>query len=98
MFIAPIGHRTLPLSGGALLMRKIAAGSLLLLTAACGSLSTVRAISADAHGVTFEFADESQDDVTRQAMLYCANLGHSAVLESSRPEGDGGRIAIYDCR
>jgi hypothetical protein len=78
-------------------MRSIAILSLLLL-AACGSLSPVRAMRADAKGVTFEFPAERQDDAARQAMLYCANLGRGAVLESSRPAGDDGRIATYGCR
>jgi hypothetical protein len=81
-----------------LLMRRLAIIFLLLLVAACGSLSTVRATNADAHSVTFEFPVERQDDAAHQAMLYCANLGRGAVLESNRPGGDHARIAVYDCR
>jgi hypothetical protein len=78
-------------------MRSVAVLFFLLL-ATCGSLSTVRAMRADAEGVTFEFPTERQDDATRQAMLYCANLGRGAVLESSRREGGDDSIATYGCR
>jgi hypothetical protein len=79
-------------------MRKTGVMPLLLLLAACGSISTVRSTSADGQGVTFEFPADHQDEATRQAMLYCANLGRGAVLKSTRPEGGDGRVAIYDCR
>jgi hypothetical protein len=71
---------------------------LLPLLAACASMSMVRATSADAQGVTFEFPPDRQEEATRQAMLYCANLGRSAVLESTRSEGGGISVAVYDCR
>lgn len=70
----------------------------LLLVAACGTTSTVRARSADGQGVTFEFPVVRQDEATRQAMLYCANLGRGAVLKSIRPEGGDDAVAVYDCR
>ncbi len=55
-------------------------------------------MSADAQGVTFEFPTDRQEEATRQAMLYCANLGRGAVLKSTRPEGGDDSIAVYDCR
>ena len=79
-------------------MRKMAMMPLLLVVVACGSMSSVRAMSADAQGVTFEFPADRQEEATRQAMLYCANLGRGAVLKSTTPEGGDDRVAVYDCR
>jgi hypothetical protein len=78
-------------------MRK-AIAALVLLLAACSSLPMVRATSADAQGVTFEFPAGRQDEATRQAMLYCANLGRTAVLKSTGVEGSDAAIAAYECR
>jgi hypothetical protein len=70
----------------------------LLLLGGCSGAPEVRAVSAGPDGVAFEVAADRQDDATRQAMLYCANLGRSAVLNSTEPVGSGATIARYDCR
>jgi hypothetical protein len=70
----------------------------LLLLGGCGAAPDVLAVSAGPDGVAFEVAAGRQEDATRQAMLYCANLGHSAVLTGVEPAGSGTTIARYDCR
>ena len=79
-------------------MRKMAIMPLLLVVVACGSMSSVRAMDAHAQGVTFEFPTDRQEEATRQAMLYCANLGRGAVLKSTKPDGGDLTVAAYDCR
>jgi hypothetical protein len=71
---------------------------LLLLATACSVVSRVQATVATADGVTYQFPADQQDEATRQAMLYCANLGRGAVLESAKPDGGGLTVATYDCR
>lgn len=71
---------------------------LFLFLAACGLAPMVRATSADAQGVTFEVPSGRKEDATRQAILYCANLGRSAVLVSIYPETTDLSVAVYDCR
>lgn len=80
-------------------MRRLGLAALLLaLPAACSAPSSVRAVTAAPDGVSFAFPAERQDDATRRAMLYCANLGRNAVLRGVESAGDGSRIAAYDCR
>jgi hypothetical protein len=69
-----------------------------LLLGGCGAMSGVRAVSDGPDGVSFAFPADRQDEATRQAMLYCANLGRTAVLRGVEPAGDGSSIAAYDCR
>jgi hypothetical protein len=70
----------------------------LLLLAGCSAAPDVRAVGAGPDSVAFEVAADRQDEATRQAMLYCANLGRSAVLSGVEPAGDGSSIATYVCR
>jgi hypothetical protein len=76
----------------------IARFAVLLVLADCSAAPSVRAVSAGPDGVAFEIAADRQEEATRQAMLYCANLGRSAILAEVKPEADGARIARYDCR
>lgn len=79
-------------------MVRAAALLLLPLVAACGGMSKVQATIATADGVTYQFPADQQDEATRQAMLYCANLGRTAVLKSAKPDGSDLTVAVYDCR
>lgn len=78
--------------------RRAVALSAFCLLAACSATPTVRATSAGAEGVTYEFPADRQGDALRQAMLYCANLGRGAVLKDNRLEPDGLAVAAYECR
>jgi hypothetical protein len=80
-----------------MILRAVAAAVLCLL-AGCTTTSSVRAMSAGADGVTYEFPLARQDEARRQAMLYCANLGRIAVLRALQPQPDGLASAAYDCR
>lgn len=80
------------------MMRKAAALGLLCLLVACSEMPAVRATSADAGGVTYEFPTDRQQAAQRQATLYCANLGRAAVLKDSRIEAGGLAVATYECR
>ncbi|MGO8915795.1 MAG: hypothetical protein ACLQJR_07805 [Stellaceae bacterium] len=79
-------------------MVRAAASLPLFLVAACGAMSGIEAIGATADSVTYQFPADQEDEATRQAMLYCANLGRSAVLTSAEPEAGGLTLAVYDCR
>ena len=70
----------------------------LLLLGGCSAAPGVRAVSASPEGVVFEVAADRREDATRQAMLYCANLGRSAVLAEVKPAGEGVSVVRYDCR
>jgi hypothetical protein len=70
----------------------------LLLLGGCSAAPDVRAVSAGPDSVAFEVAKDRQEDATRQAMLYCANLGRSAVLAEVTPAAAGISIAHYECR
>ena len=73
------------------------AGLAVLLLAGC-SAPGPRAVSAGPEGVAFEVPADRQEEATRQAMLYCANLGRSAVLAEVRAAAAGVSIARYECR
>ena len=79
-------------------MVRAAALPLLFLVAGCGGISRVQAMVATADGVTYQFPADQQDEATRQAMLYCANLGRSAMLKSAKRDGGDLTVAVYDCR
>jgi hypothetical protein len=70
----------------------------LLLLGGCSAALDVRAVSAGPEGVAFEVAADRQEDATRQAMLYCANLGRSAFLAEVTPVVAGVSITRYECR
>jgi hypothetical protein len=71
----------------------------LLLLGGCSGAPGVRAVSAEPDGVAFEVAPGRQEEATRQAMLYCANLGRGALLAEETPSATPGlSIARYDCR
>jgi hypothetical protein len=80
------------------MVMRVVAVAVLCLVAGCGTTSNVRAMSAGADGVTYEFPLGQQDEARRQAMLYCANLGRVAVLRALQPQPDGLASAAYDCR
>ena len=75
------------------------AATLLLpvLLAACAGAG-VHALNAGENGVTFEFPLEMADEATREAQLYCANLGRHAERESFSHKGDDRAVASYECR
>jgi hypothetical protein len=79
-------------------MVRAAASLPLIVVAACGAISRVQATVATADRVTYQFPTGPQDEATRHAMLYCANLGRSAILRSANSEGVGLSVAVYDCR
>jgi len=79
-------------------MRPAAVVVLLLLLGGCSAGPVVRAVSAGPEAVAYEIAADGQEAATRQAKLYCANLGRDAVLEEVKPEGEGLSIARYQCR
>jgi len=66
--------------------------------AACGAMSEVRAVTADANGVSFEFPLKEEAEAGRQAALYCANLGRGVERETLTTEGEGLARATYACR
>jgi uncharacterized protein YceK len=70
----------------------------LLLLGGCSAVPSVRAVSAGPEGVAFEIAAGRQEAATRRAMLYCANLGLSAVLAEVKPSGEGVSVVRYECR
>lgn len=70
----------------------------LALLAACSVMPRVRAVTAAPDGVIFEFPVDQQAEATRQAMLYCANLGRTAMLNGVKSEGSGFSIGMFDCR
>jgi hypothetical protein len=72
----------------------------LLLGAAllAGCEGSVRALSAGADGVSFEFPLALAADADRQAQLYCANLGRAAERETLTQKGGDRAIASYACR
>jgi hypothetical protein len=80
------------------MVRRVAALGLMGLLAACGATLAVRATSAGAGSVTYEFPSDRQEEASRQAALYCANLGQRAVLSSRILEATGLATATYDCR
>lgn len=67
------------------------------LLAACTGAG-VHAVNAGENGVTFEFPLEMADTATREAELYCANLGRHAERESFTVKGDNRGAASYECR
>lgn len=70
----------------------------LCLVAACSMAPTVRATRADAQGVAYEFPLDRRAEATRQASLYCANLGRAAVLKHIEIGADDRATAAYECR
>jgi hypothetical protein len=80
------------------MLRRVAALGLMAVLAACGATPMVRATSAGAGSVTYEFPLDRQEDASRQATLYCANLGQRAVLSNRTLEAAGLAAATYDCR
>lgn len=77
---------------------KLAAVLPILLVANCGTASRVQATIATADSVSYQFPAGQQDEAMHQAMLYCANLGRSAVLRSVQPADGGLSVGTYDCR
>ncbi|HWI26513.1 MAG TPA: hypothetical protein VN668_06045 [Stellaceae bacterium] len=70
---------------------------LLAALAACDS-PRLQATSDGTRGVTYAFPADLASKAARQATLYCANLGRSAVLQGTKHEEDGRVVASYDCR
>jgi hypothetical protein len=78
--------------------RYVSALAAFLLVAGCDAAPVVRATSAAAGSVSYEFPAGRQDEAQRQAMLYCANLGRTAVLKEIKRAEDGFPTASYACR
>lgn len=79
-------------------MSRAGAVSLLaLLLTGCGT-PEVRAVETGAGGVTYEFPLDRRAEAMREAMLYCANLGRTAVLRQVTEKGDKDGVAAFDCR
>jgi hypothetical protein len=71
----------------------------LALLGGCGMFPPdMRALSADADGVSFAFPIGEEETAERQAALYCANLGRRAALESTKPSEPKRSIAVFRCR
>jgi hypothetical protein len=70
----------------------------LCLLAACSVAPAVRATRAGAQGVTYEFPLGRRAEATREASLYCANLGRAAVLKHIEIGADDRATAAYECR
>lgn len=70
----------------------------LCLLAACAMAPAVRATRAGARGVTYEFPVDRRVEATRQASLYCANLGRAAVLKHIEVGANDRATAAYECR
>lgn len=79
-------------------MLRLAGPLLLALLSACGATPSVRAVEVTPDGVVYAFPDNGEDLARRQATLYCANLGRGAALQSVKRDGNGARIAVFDCR
>jgi hypothetical protein len=71
---------------------------LLALLAACAAAPELRAVAADAGSVTYRYAAGKRDEAERQAALYCANLGRTAVLRRVISEEGAGGVAEFECR
>jgi hypothetical protein len=71
---------------------------LILMVAGCSFMPKTRVVSASANGIAFEIGVGQEDEATRRAMLYCANLGRNANLTSANPRNDGHTIAVYQCQ
>jgi hypothetical protein len=78
-------------------MRRVAPLFTILLCA-CAAMSPVRAVEATADGVSFAYVGDRQAEATRQATLYCANLGRSVALRDVQQQHDDSRVAVFDCR
>ncbi len=66
--------------------------------ASCGAMEPLHALSATPDGVTFEYASDRQPEAAQRATLYCANLGHQAVLRDIKRETDDLSVGVFDCR
>jgi hypothetical protein len=78
--------------------RRAAALIALCLVVACSVVPSLRATSAGADGVSYEFPADRRADATREAALYCANLGRVAVLKGIEIDADGRARAAFACR
>ena len=87
------------MSGGRRLcaMRRRAAGFALLLLAACSNGPELRAVEATGQTLSLAFAGNHLAEARRDAALYCANLGRSAMLRDVSDNG-GVTVAAFDCR
>jgi hypothetical protein len=55
-------------------------------------------MSAGADGVIYQFPSDRQEEATREAMLYCANLGRAAILKRVELGAEGLATGVYQCR
>jgi len=69
----------------------------LLLLAGCSDAPPLRAVEATGDRLALSFAGDHLADARRDAALYCANLGRSAVLREVSEHGDF-TTAAFDCR
>jgi hypothetical protein len=77
-------------------MRRIA-GLVLCFLAACRAGPELRSVEATGDRLSLAFAGDHLADAKRDAALYCANLGRSAVLRDVS-DSAGVTIAAFDCR
>lgn len=70
---------------------------ILLLVAACREAPPLRAVEATGDRLALAFAGDHLAEARRDAALYCANLGRSAVLRELSEQGDV-TTAAFDCR
>ncbi len=71
---------------------------LLALLAACSTTASLKAVSATADQVVFEYGNDRAAQAIREAALYCANLGKTVSLRDVTPEEGDRSIAVFDCR
>jgi hypothetical protein len=71
---------------------------LLALLSACSAAPALRAVEVMPNGVAYAYPDNEEDVAKRQATLYCANLGRGAALQGVKRDGNGARVAVFDCR
>jgi hypothetical protein len=69
----------------------------LLFLAACSDPPPLHAVEATGDRLALAFAGDHLAEARRDAALYCANLGRSAVLREVS-EHDDVTTAAFDCR
>ena len=77
---------------------RLATALVVCFSAGCSTPPTVRAMSAGADGVIYQFPSDRQEEATREAMLYCANLGRAAILKRVELGAEGLATGVYQCR
>ena len=64
----------------------------------CTTASSLEAVSATGDGIVFAYTGDETIEATRQASLYCANLGLLVRLRDIVKDPAGRRVATFECR